>query len=68
MRLPDRKDKRMPVILPAARYEAWLDASPQESMDFMRQFPADGLAISPEPEPPRTPGAKARSKQLAADR
>jgi putative SOS response-associated peptidase YedK len=32
-------EKRMVVILPQDGYEPWLRAKPQESMDFMRQFP-----------------------------
>jgi len=34
-------EKRMVVILPDDSYEAWLRASPQDSMDFMQQYPAD---------------------------
>lgn len=36
-------EKRMVVILPTDSYDAWLKAKPQESMDFMRQYPADRL-------------------------
>jgi len=31
-------EKRMVVILPADSYDAWLDANPADSMDFMRQY------------------------------
>jgi putative SOS response-associated peptidase YedK len=51
MRSPNKQDKRMPVILSEPQYGAWLDTSPQESIKFMRQFPAEGLAMTPEPLP-----------------
>lgn len=35
-----KKERRMVVILPRGLYDAWLDAPPEKSMDFMRQFPA----------------------------
>lgn len=39
-------EKRMVVILPAGLYDDWLDAPANESMEFMRQYPADRLAVS----------------------
>ncbi|CAN5267111.1 SOS response-associated peptidase family protein [soil metagenome] len=48
-RPPNQQDKRMVVILPAAQFESWLDASPDRSMQFMRPFPADRLVATPEP-------------------
>jgi putative SOS response-associated peptidase YedK len=36
-------EKRMVVILPQDSYDAWLQPSPQGSMDFMRQYPAGHL-------------------------
>jgi len=36
-------EKRMVVILPEAAYGAWLAASPNESMEFMRPYPANEL-------------------------
>jgi putative SOS response-associated peptidase YedK len=47
------QDKRPVVILPAAPYEPWLAATPQESFEFMRQYPAELLTMSPEPLPPK---------------
>jgi hypothetical protein len=41
----------MVVILPEAQYEAWLDATPECSMDFMNKYPADRLTMTPEPPP-----------------
>ena len=38
-------EKRMVVILPADRYDEWLDAPPSRSMDFMRAFPAEELQV-----------------------
>jgi len=50
----DQQDKRMVVVLPEDAYEAWLDAPPQRSIDFMRQYPANRLIATPEQPPPRT--------------
>jgi putative SOS response-associated peptidase YedK len=36
-------EKRMVVILPVARYDDWLQARPEQSLAFMRQFPADQM-------------------------
>jgi len=36
------------VILPPDSYDHWLRASPQQSMDFMRQFPAERLIAGTE--------------------
>ena len=40
--------KRMIVILPEDAYANWLDAPPERSMDFMRQYPADRLVTTPQ--------------------
>jgi putative SOS response-associated peptidase YedK len=61
------EEKRMPVILPEADYGPWLNALPEESMAFMRPFPAEALTMTPDPLPPREPRAKARRSQLSAD-
>lgn len=45
-------EKRMVVILPENRYDAWLRASADHSGEFIRPFPADQLAAS-EPETSR---------------
>ncbi len=39
-------EKRMVVVLPQGSYGDWLDATPNQSMDFMRQYPADLLRAS----------------------
>ncbi len=52
-RPPEKQDKRMVVILPEGAYAAWLDASPERSMEFMRQYPAERLVATPEPLPPK---------------
>ncbi|MGJ7512630.1 SOS response-associated peptidase [Variovorax sp. GT1P44] len=57
-RPPEMQDKRMVVILPEAQYGEWLDAPPERSMDFMLQFPAERLAMTAEPLPPKEPKAK----------
>ncbi|MDF2792316.1 MAG: hypothetical protein K0S85_69 [Pseudomonas orientalis] len=38
-------EKRMVVILPKGLYRDWLTAPAHESFDFMRQYPADRLAV-----------------------
>jgi putative SOS response-associated peptidase YedK len=48
-------EKRMPVIIAANDYDAWLNASPDEAHAFMRMFPADALAGAPAPQLPRKP-------------
>jgi putative SOS response-associated peptidase YedK len=40
-------EKRMVVILPAGLYHDWLDAPASVSMEFMRQYPADRMAVVP---------------------
>ncbi|HEY2257401.1 MAG TPA: SOS response-associated peptidase [Variovorax sp.] len=54
-RPPEQQDKRMVVILPEAQYGEWLDASPQQAMAFMHQYPAERLAMTAEPLPPKAP-------------
>jgi putative SOS response-associated peptidase YedK len=36
-------EKRMVVILPNGAIRDWLRASPEQSMDYMREYPADRL-------------------------
>jgi len=50
------QDKRMVAILPRGLYDEWLDASPEQSMYFMRMFPADRLTAEACPKaPPSSP-------------
>ena len=42
-------EKRMVVILPNGVIRDWLKASANESMDYMRQYPADRLTVEPRP-------------------
>lgn len=44
-------EKRMVVILPKGAYRDWLKATPGESMEFMRQYPADRMTV---PQPRET--------------
>ena len=47
-------EKRIIVILPESRYADWLDAPPEQTMDFIRHFPADNLVATPmSPEKPQ---------------
>jgi len=39
-------EKRMVVILPEAQYDEWLRAAPEQSMEFLRPYPADRLRAS----------------------
>lgn len=39
-------EKRMVVILPETDYDAWLKAKPQESMAFVKQYPAELLVAT----------------------
>ena len=48
----DKQDKPMVVILNEDAYDAWLDAPPEASMDFMRQYPREKLVAAPEPNEP----------------
>lgn len=44
-------EKRMIVILPAGSYRDWLMARPEESRDFLRQYPAERLqGVTLEPD------------------
>ena len=63
-RPPHMQDKRMVVILPEAQYGEWLDAPPERSMEFMKQFPAERLAMVAEPLPP----SQAKARPAAAPR
>lgn len=48
MHKPD-DEKRMIVILNPDSYDAWLKASPDESRDFLRQYPAEKLIAEARP-------------------
>ncbi|MET3498134.1 hypothetical protein [Variovorax boronicumulans] len=52
-RPPHMQDKRMVVILPQAQFEPWLDVPPKDAREFMLQYPADRLTMTPEPLPPK---------------
>lgn len=43
------KEKRMIVVLPEASYDAWLDAPPEKSLDFMLAIPPELLRAVPLP-------------------
>lgn len=53
-------EKRMVVILPEDQYGDWLAASPSESMDFMRLYPAERLTAFAHQEAKRA-SAKAKA-------
>ena len=52
-RPPNMQDKRMVAMLRDDELNAWLDASPADSMDLIRQYPAELLRTEAEPLPPR---------------
>lgn len=43
-------EKRMIVVLREEDFDAWLDAPPERSMDFMRQCPPEHLVAVGEPK------------------
>ena len=47
-------EKRMVVILPPDSYDHWLNATPQQSMEFMRQYPTERLLAGAEPPAQRS--------------
>jgi putative SOS response-associated peptidase YedK len=51
----EKHDKRMVAILPEAQYSNWLDAPAERSRDFLNQYPAERLVMTPEPLPPKAP-------------
>ena len=46
-------EKRMVVILPEDQYDAWLEANPGESMDFMKAYPAEAMKATATAENPQ---------------
>lgn len=54
----DKQHKRMLVLLPSARYQAWRDAPVKNSMNFTRHDPAKRLV--PPPQPAAVAAKKAR--------
>jgi putative SOS response-associated peptidase YedK len=57
------EEKRMPVIIPAQHYAAWLNATAQTACDWMRNWPAEQMRGQPAPRaamasflPPAAPG------------
>ena len=54
-RPPDKQDKRMVVILPEAAYADWLNASAEQSMDFLHLYPAAQLLAVAEPKTTSVP-------------
>lgn len=54
-------EKRMVVILPEERYEDWLTASPEQSMEFMRPYPAKELKSAASVRPPRATKKESQS-------
>jgi putative SOS response-associated peptidase YedK len=44
----------MVVILPPESYDHWLKATPQQSMEFMRQYPAERMLAGAVPPAQRS--------------
>jgi putative SOS response-associated peptidase YedK len=59
-------EKRMPVIIRPPDYIAWLQASPQQAMDFMQTFEAQAMSAKPAPRaaPVRVPRANPEARNL----
>lgn len=49
-------EKRMVVILAQEDHDGWLDASPTQALDYLRQFPADMLVATADPARGRRAG------------
>lgn len=47
-------EKRMPVIVPASHWQAWLDTRTEDAPAFFAPFPAEEMTARPEPLPPRS--------------
>ena len=45
-------EKRMVAVLDEADYDRWLVAPVEETMSFMRRYPAEGLVSMADPRPP----------------
>jgi putative SOS response-associated peptidase YedK len=56
-------EKRMVVILPPDSYDLWLKATPQQSMDFMRPYPAQRLQVNAE-----APAGRSKAGSLSIER
>jgi len=48
---PPNDEKRMPVILHRADYDAWLNCAVADADAFIQQFPAELLLAEPDPAP-----------------
>lgn len=55
-------EKRMPVIVEAADYPAWLAATASDAPAFFKHYPAELMVARPEPMPPRAKRAKPQPK------
>lgn len=49
------EEKRMVAILPDDAYEGWLTATVEQTLDFLRPYPADKLVAEPQPAPDDVP-------------
>ena len=54
-------EKRMVVVLPPERYQDWLQAKPDQSMAFLKPFPADAFASHGVDKAPRTSAVATKS-------
>lgn len=64
-------EKRMPVIVPASDYAAWLQATPANAAAFMQRFPAENMQAAPAPRTARKAAegnTKARQVQVTEPR
>ena len=46
-------EKRMPVIIDASDYRAWVEATPEKALRFLAPYPAEFMTSRPEPLTPR---------------
>ena len=60
-------EKRMPVIVDANEYRAWIGATPETAQSFFTPYPVELMTARPEPLPPRPKKEKPRAKNSADD-
>lgn len=56
-------EKRMPVIIDASDYRAWIDATPESAPKFFKPYPAELMTAKAEPLPLRVKREKSTAKK-----
>lgn len=58
------EEKRTVVLLRESRFDAWLDAAPEEVSDFLSTFDADELTAFPAPLQPTKKSNASKQEQM----